>query len=592
MVIKYKLSLSFKLLVSFSLIIVVLVSILFYGNMYAMNTVRLEVSKSTERLLHPHIAQVDESLSQINLFLLRMKTMESTYQDLVGLSLYAPGGSDYFFAKQRIFNYFEDSAEVYPGVYAFFVYSSLNKDTILFAPSLDDTITLRTFIERQAVSFTSAHQPLRSYEQKWELLQYGDKYYLMRKQLAGSEVTIGALVEIDTLITQLKSFEEAKSWQWIVMSDEERPLTESLFGEDELRRLRDSLKGTNDETFVTASIGGDDYLLVNTSFNEAPARLTTVIPEKEMLAPLLVFQRALYLIPFIGALIVVIYIWFIRSVFVRPMKGLIRGMSQIGYGDLTVRLEEEKTKELAFVSDTFNKMVMQIKDLKIDVYEEKLKKQRAEFKHLQAQIKPHFYLNSLNIINSLSILGENHLVEKMTEHLAEYFRFITHSHRESITLKDEINHIENYLEIQKLRFPDKLTYAIDLPPKFEAAHILPLIVQPFAENAIIHGMHKGKQPFHIRIAVRRWEQSDEYMEIIVSDNGKGFPPERLEKLKEQGFMKGEGAQHVGIWNVHHRLRMKYGNLARITFMNGEDGGAEVRLFIPHAHDQEGSGGEA
>jgi two-component system sensor histidine kinase YesM len=109
--------------------------------------------------------------------------------------------------------------------------------------------------------------------------------------------------------------------------------------------------------------------------------------------------------------------------------------------------------------------------LKINVYEEMMKAQEAEFKHLQAQINPHFYLNSLNVIYSLSSLGENRLVERMTEHLADYFRFITRAHRDSITVEEELEHIRNYLEIQSLRFPEKLAYRIDLPEELRTCRL-------------------------------------------------------------------------------------------------------------------------
>jgi two-component system sensor histidine kinase YesM len=587
-----KFSLSFKLLFSFCIIIVTLIATLFYGNMYAMNILRLEVSNSTERLLLPHISQIDESLRQINLYLLRMKTNESTYSDLAGLSLFDKSSSHYFFSKQRVIQNFEDNAPVYPNAYAFFVYSARTEDIVVHSSTIGKSAVLNTIIEQQSVRFTSANNEVPNYEQVWELFEHESSYYLMRKQIVNSEVTIGALVNIETLITQLTTFEEAKSWQWIVLSEEGQPLTETQFPAHELHKLLGSITGTEeDEAFGTASIGDSSYLLVHTPFQEAPAKLLTVMPEKELMSPLLFFQRALYVIPFVGVIILAVYFWFIRSVFVRPMKVLIRGMSRIGYGDLTVRLQEEKTKELAFVSETFNRMVLQIKDLKIDVYEEKLKKQQAEFKHLQAQIKPHFYLNSLNIIYSLSVLGENQLVEKMTEHLADYFRFITQAHRESIKLKDEINHIVDYLEIQKLRFPDKLTYSIEVPVDYEEVQVLPLIVQPFVENAIIHGMQKGKKLFQIDIKANPAEHSADHIEICIKDNGIGFSPDRLKQMQEQGYADGEGTKSVGIWNVHHRLKMKYGKGARVSFDNGQAGGAVVSLIIPRRNDEDGQGGE-
>jgi two-component system sensor histidine kinase YesM len=224
-------------------------------------------------------------------------------------------------------------------------------------------------------------------------------------------------------------------------------------------------------------------------------------------------------------------------------------------------------------------MISQISHLKINVYEEMLKAQQSEFKHLQAQINPHFYLNSLNIINSLSTLGENDLIKKMTEHLADYFRFITRSHRDTITMDEEVRHIRNYLEIQMLRFPEKITYNIDLPEHLSRTAILPLMIQPFVENAVIHGMEEGSKPFHIDITAAICQEDPNCLEILIRDNGVGFTPVVLATFNDKKFGDGTGT-HMGIWNVYRRMRMAFGDQAEVFFLQAAPNGALVRLIIP------------
>jgi two-component system sensor histidine kinase YesM len=268
------------------------------------------------------------------------------------------------------------------------------------------------------------------------------------------------------------------------------------------------------------------------------------------------------------------------------MKTLIQGMNQIMRGDLNTRLNENHSSEFAFLMGTFNNMVTQISKLKIDVYEEKIRTQDAEFGLLQVQIRPHFYLNSLNIIHSLAAIKEYALIQKMTQLLAEYFRFIIQTKNGTVSLESEIRHIQNYLEIQKLRFPNQLNYEIVLPDRFRNCIILPLTIQTFVENSIIHGFASRKELFVIRILVDANDQAaDDLLWIEVSDNGIGFPEPILRKLQD-GTYENEVFDdgHLGIQNVMQRQRIQYDAKAKLLFNNGANKGAEIKIGIPLSYE--------
>jgi two-component system, sensor histidine kinase YesM len=258
------------------------------------------------------------------------------------------------------------------------------------------------------------------------------------------------------------------------------------------------------------------------------------------------------------------------------------GMNQLMRGDLNVRLNDNHSSEFAFLIGTFNNMVLDISRLKIDVYEEKIHTQEAEFRLLQVQIRPHFYLNSLNIIASLASIKEYALIQKMTQHLAEYFRFIIHTKRNDVTLEAEIRHIENYLEIQKLRFPNQLEYRIEIPEQYRSCVVLPLTIQTFVENTIIHGFADRSKLLKIHIRVIPDDRlPDDFLWIIVSDTGVGFPPEVLSKLQDGSYVQEvfeEG--HLGIQNILKRQQIRYEGAAIIIFNNIDEFGAEVRIGIP------------
>jgi len=259
---------------------------------------------------------------------------------------------------------------------------------------------------------------------------------------------------------------------------------------------------------------------------------------------------------------------------------LIKGMKKIKEGNLEYRLQDGKSKEFALIAETFNDMAEQIENLKINVYEEHIKSQRAEIKHLQLQIHPHFLLNSLNIVYNLAEIRNIKLVQEMIIHLMNYFRFITRTQTALVKVQDEADHIEHYLQIQKMRFPNHLIFGIDIDPDMQSALIPSLIFQPIVENAIVHGLDFDQEPFRIQIRIAPEEDScGTWLVILISDNGPGFPLEKLKALQDCEAFE-ENHEHLGIWNVRQRLKMHSQDQAKLIFANGEMKGAEVTLRIP------------
>ena len=263
------------------------------------------------------------------------------------------------------------------------------------------------------------------------------------------------------------------------------------------------------------------------------------------------------------------------------MKQLIKGMRRIKQGEFETRLSGDKSKEFMIINETFNEMVNQIQGLKINVYEEHIRTQKAELKHLQVQINPHFLLNSINIIYNLAELKKNDLIKKMSIHLAEYFRFITRTNLSKVKISQEIKHIESYLEIQQLRFPLYLRYETWVEPGLEEVAILPLIIQPFVENAVLHGFQMSEEIFCIRVSITRSkEQPDKLYEVQISDNGKGIEAGKLLELQKEDLQSDYGESHLGIWNVRHRLNLQYGQVSQLRFEPGNPKGMVIRLIIP------------
>lgn len=566
-------TLRIRLIRSFLIIITPLALFLYYENYYAIKVVREEVSQSTSKMLAVHIAQLDRTLEEITHYLLRQIVTPDSQSAYFSMESFPQSDGNYTLAKIKIHNDLIAWSGAFEHFHSFFVYSPEKDDYIFSRSSYMDTSNLKLALG----SYLKDNDQIFG---NWTVVHQGDTGYLIRVAKANNGVYIGAVLLLEDLLQPLRGLDYGDGWEAFLLNEGGQPITRSALPEQTVTAVHQKLQANPQAYQVFESpVDGTDYLLVSTPFMQAPLSLAAMIPEKSLLQQLPFFQRVIYLIPIGIIIIFYIYSRYLRKMLFGPMNRLILGMRRVMKGDMEIGVKEAGTEELNFLITTFNHMVSQISHLKINVYEEMLKAQQSEFKHLQAQINPHFYLNSLNIINSLSTLGENELIKKMTEHLAEYFRFITRSNRDTITIQEEVRHIRNYLEIQMVRFPDKLTYETNMEEHLSETAILPLMIQPFVENAVIHGMEEGMVPFHIDISVRSLPDDDSRFEVLIRDNGRGFQPETLAKFNQKEFGDGTGS-HMGVWNVYRRMRMVFGDEAELSFMNVEPKGSAVRLVIP------------
>jgi len=310
--------------------------------------------------------------------------------------------------------------------------------------------------------------------------------------------------------------------------------------------------------------------------------LTAVIPDSVILEKLPYIQKVIAsLIPILAVTIVLIYLAFLRKVILTPAKRILIAMKKVRDGNLDVHIPQYATSnEFELMNQIFNSMVSQIRDLKIQVYEEQINKQKAELKHLQLQINPHFFLNSLNVIYQLAQVKDFKLIQEMSFCLVEYFRFMFRSNLTFVLLEDEIRHTKNYLKIQELRFPGHLTYGISVPEYLLKYMVPPLVIQTFVENAIKYAVNLDN-PTHIDIeAELDGSVIEPKVKISIQDTGKGFPEDVLKQLQLEIDTLNELGEHIGIWNVQRRLRLLYKDQAAIKFSNGPEKGARVIISLP------------
>ncbi|MHA6529873.1 sensor histidine kinase [Paenibacillus sp. BAC0078] len=575
----FKNSVRFKIVSGFILIAAPLVLFLYYNNMYSMNVVRDQISLNYSKLLTHYVNEMDNTLKEFDYYFFRLESDP----EIVSMQTNRPSTDDYVLAKQKVYNKFMTDIGYYNMINTFFVYSKLNDDLMIVTQESGH------FHERYKTIQNYLSQALDEMEphmgNAWQIVQSDEPNFLVQMKDLGSEMYAGCLINLDSLAKRLSAWDVGEGGGTMIVSDIGQPLTGHYFQMQNDAEMKKHLKPAKKVYQITRDESSNkEILVVSESSQYAKIHYLVFVAEQNILQNLPYLHKAIYFLPLVVALVLVLYLVFLQKIFFRPMGLLIQGMRKIGRGQFGVRLNESNSTEFAFLISTFNDMAQQIEHLKISVYEEKIRVQQEEFKHLQVQINPHFYMNCLNIIYNLGALKDYKSVQKMALHLADYFRNLIHTDRTSVSLADEIQHISNYLEIQVMRYPDSLTFAIGIGETYRDYQLPPLTIQPFVENAVIHGYQKNSECFLVEIeAFPDPDDPEHYFIVAISDNGKGFTPEMLYELSSEYYANQAEDGHLGIWNVLRRLRMGYGGTAKIQFVNKERSGAEVRIYFPLQH---------
>ncbi|MCR5557094.1 MAG: sensor histidine kinase [Butyrivibrio sp.] len=218
------------------------------------------------------------------------------------------------------------------------------------------------------------------------------------------------------------------------------------------------------------------------------------------------------------------------------------------------------------------------KPIEEQVTREQKQLRKAEFELLQAQINPHFLYNTLDTIVWSAEAGNQKQVVKMVGSLSDFFRSSLNKGKEIVTIRDELQHVRSYLEIQQIRYQDILTYEIDVPEELFDFQIPKITIQPIVENALYHGIKNVRGGGTITVTGR---DEGETMLIQVKDNGKGMKPERLKEItKGLTGEKLENTAIYGLYNVNERIRLSFGEEYGISIESEYEKGSCVSIRLP------------
>ena len=273
----------------------------------------------------------------------------------------------------------------------------------------------------------------------------------------------------------------------------------------------------------------------------------------------------------------------------KPISDMENLSTKVAHGDLTARIDIPHVNELDTLAENLNTMAGQIDVLIQKNMEEQKNFQKAEMKALQAQITPHFLYNTFDTIVWLAEEEHTEEVVKITKAFSDFLRISLSRGHEWITIDQELDHIRNYLTIQKIRYADILNYTIDADEELLNTKMIKLVLQPLVENAIYHGIKNKRGRGILNVSVHYADEKHKMINFTVEDNGAGFTEERLGQVRNElrtGTQDTEKLSSVyGLYNVNKKLRLYYGDKTEGLIISSEPGkGSRISFTIPGGSD--------
>lgn len=544
-----------------------LIGLLVASNLYATSASNRMIAASNQRALGYSVSQIDANLEHVDDLMNALVASNSDYLTLFG-------GADPLSAHVASQNLL-GSLRSYLGAYgycdAFFVYSAPSnsyRDIFSGAYGYAEKVPVQAWM-REAVQTDAV-----SYKDGWVVREIGGSYYLMRFYGGRGTYLIA--------MTSFASLSQAGLYSG--------PQAEITFCTED----GTPVYGEYSEIDFKAAMESDGYVL-----DGQPRRMVlhAQVAESEVVLFLLVGQEGFFyglsnlqvvfvLLSFFSILLIPLTLLWLRRAMTEPLRGIEKTIASIRAGNLDAETPECAVSEFTDVSQTLDDMTRQIKALKIEAYEQEIAAQKAQLQYLQLQIRPHFYLNCLKGLYAVAEQGNVAKIQQIILSISGHLRYMFRDQMEMVPLEQELRHIRNYIEIQRLVSAYPPECRIEVPAELKRFMIPPLSLSTFVENSC---KHRGSGQAEITVrALILGEGKERFADLMVQDNGDGFSEEVLREINAEDD-KIYTESHVGLRNIRHRFRLIYGDKVVFAFYNTA-GGPVSEIIVPYPEEGKGENG--
>lgn len=299
-----------------------------------------------------------------------------------------------------------------------------------------------------------------------------------------------------------------------------------------------------------------------------------------------VIKLGIWLLLLITFLLLVATYWFSLSI-TRPVLKLTQAANELSKGRFDLQIKVETNDEISFLAKTFDRMRININNLILEMknkaqlehelQQNKILLQESQFRSLQSQINPHFLFNTLNTISKKAYLEGSEETSDLLVSVAGLLRYNLKRLDRSVTLHEEVNVLQQYMDIQKARFTERLKLHMEIDDSCLHVKIPALTLQPIIENAVIHAIEPKEEGGNIWFRII---DGKERITVEIEDDGMGMKEDKMKQILEENVVQTEGhSTGIGFSNVVKRLRLFFGYDDVIDIVSGEGCGTKVVLKI-------------
>ncbi|MCM3749625.1 sensor histidine kinase [Paenibacillus pasadenensis] len=399
----------------------------------------------------------------------------------------------------------------------------------------------------------------------------------------GSLQKIGQLLvyyNSDGLLDALEGFKDAIKGYILVLTPEGQVLFDSS-GRYYGARYPYAAKISS----INASVNLEEPSSVSVLTNSAAGySVVSVVPDSQLQEATAKLRRSVLITSIIGILIAILVPALAVSSVARRTGSLVRLMRRVESGDFAGRISDERGDELGQISQGFNRMLDQLNRHIEQDYKAEIRQRNTELSALQARINPHFLSNTLEVIRMRAVSQGADDVGEMIYSLSVLFRSMVGS-QSMVPLREELELGRRYLELFRIRYKNRFSYTITMDEQLGGRPIIKLSLQPVIENYIVHGLDTERADNQFEIAA---SLEHGLIRITLRDNGRGIPPEQLDRLRLRLQLPSPpetAAGSFGLHSVGERLRLVYGQQAGMSVESSPGGGTTVALWFPDERDE-------
>ncbi|GKX30859.1 putative two-component sensor kinase [Vallitalea longa] len=341
----------------------------------------------------------------------------------------------------------------------------------------------------------------------------------------------------------------------------------NLFNKDYIEKSYNNILFNNKKSMVyTYFTNNKKWLMVNIiDYNLLTSEMNQVM----------LYFVLIYVV--IVCLFVIFAVFFIKDI-VSPIKQLISKMKSVQKGNFDDRIVVEGSLEIVEMGESFNIMVSEINKLMIERDIQEKEKSKEEIKALQAQIQPHFIYNTLTSIRLMAMIAKVDGIKNMTDAFMNLLSALFKQNNSLVTVNQELEYLNNYLYIMKVRFDELFTVAYDISDEIKSLHMIKLTLQPLIENAIHHGLSKVDRKGIIKVS---GYIKEDYLIFDIEDNGIGIEKERIHDIiNNQRSEDKKSFNHIGVYNVMRRIKLNHGERYGITIKSEYMRYTKVTVTLP------------